>query len=270
MAKTLANLQWVEELLDQGVLKKPMFGGFAFYRNGKMVLALFESSSREVADRTHKGKSYDFEIWNGCLFPTERQHHPALLKQFPHLVPHPVLSKWLYLPLETENFEVIVQGLIDQINRGVPEFGIIPKAKGKVAAPRAKKISNTHLNQAGQSVDNVIDMKRPRMFQEEDAKLRLSKSKKISDLKNFGPVTEKYFLRSGIKTPQQFVKLGWKKTMLKLAEKDPKSLHTIWAYAMIGAIKNQEWNRLSEEDKRDAKVFVAEAKRKLKRKKRPN
>jgi hypothetical protein len=105
-----------------------------------------------------------------------------------------------------------------------------------------------------------INTKIPQMFRDEPAELILKQAKKISDLKNLGPVSEVNFAKAGIKSAQQFAKLGWKKTMLKLVKSDPKNRHSIYAYALIGALKNLEWNRISQEDKDEARKFVASLK----------
>ena len=101
-----------------------------------------------------------------------------------------------------------------------------------------------------------INMKVPSMFRDEPAKQVLNKAKKISDLKNLGPETEKSFENAGIKTAQQFIKLGWKKAMIKLVNSNPKHRHSILAYALIGALTNIEWNAISEKEKLEAREFV--------------
>jgi hypothetical protein len=54
------------------------------------------------------------------------------------------------------------------------------------------------------------------MFSDEPIAERLAVAQKISDLKNLGEASQKTFDRSGIKTVSQFVKLGWKNTLIKL------------------------------------------------------
>jgi hypothetical protein len=108
------------------------------------------------------------------------------------------------------------------------------------------------------------------MFSDEPAEQVLQTAVKISDLKNFGEVTERAFHRAGIKTAKQFIKMGWKKALIKLVEKDPKYRHTMFTYALIGALANKEWNGLSEDEKQEAKDFtksLAPAKKSAKKKK---
>lgn len=107
----------------------------------------------------------------------------------------------------------------------------------------------------------------PRMFSDNDSAQVLSDAKKISDLKNLGPSSEVDFQKAGIKTAQQFVKLGWKKSMHKLVQLNPKHCHSILAYAMIGALKNKEWFRLTEDEKKEAREYTSLLRSKLKQKK---
>lgn len=106
-----------------------------------------------------------------------------------------------------------------------------------------------------------IDTRRPRMFSEEKTFTEVVKTAtRIAELKNLGPATEKHFHKAGIKTVAQFQNLGWKKTMTKLVKANEKNRHSVFTYALIGALKNQEWFRISEEDKRAAREFTASLK----------
>ena len=240
MAKELLNLYWVEELLPKGYIRKPMFGGFAFYFESRLVLVLFESTG----ERSYNNKKYNFELWNGCLFPAEREHHPEILKKFTFLINHPVLPKWLYLPLDTEDFEAHALALLKEIRKLNLKFGVIPKQKKskfkKIKHLKTKRVK-THL---------------PQMFSDEPKKERFNSAQKITDLKNLGPATEIEFTKAGIKTVQQFLKLGWKKTMIKISRSNPKNIHSIFAYAVIGALKNQDWHKISHIDKLAAREFM--------------
>lgn len=242
MAKEPQELKWIEELLPEDEYRrKAMFGGFAYYIGEKMVLATFESTG----NRTYKRKKYPYEIWNGCMFPVEREFQQKALQRFPFLTPHPILPKWLYLPLETENFEELVTEVLRQAVKPMGYWGSIPKPKkSKKKAPKEDE-----------NLDK-IDTRRPRMFSDEPAENVFQKAKKISDLKNLGPKAEQSFHRAGIKTVPQFVKLGWKKTMQKLVKSDPDNRHSIFAYAIIGALTNKDWNAISEAEKEEARTFV--------------
>lgn len=102
--------------------------------------------------------------------------------------------------------------------------------------------------------------RRPLMFRDENAEEVLSRAKRISDLKNLGPASELAFKAAGILSVDQFVRLGWQGALQKLVKANPKNRHTIFAYALIGALNNQDWNRLSEQQKLEAKEFTASLK----------
>lgn len=241
MAKSPQELYWIEELLPEGQYRrKAMFGGFAYYLEDRLFLVTFESKGQ----RQYKGKNFDYELWEGCMFPVEKEFHVEALKKFPFLTPHPILPKWLYLPTDTENFEELVTEALRQALKPTGQWGTSKAAKGKTKDILKDK-----------SLDK-LDTRTPRMFSDEPAEERLAKAKKISDLRNLGPTAEALFHKAGIKTPQQFDKLGWQKTLVKLVKVEPKALHTMWAYTLIGALTNRDWNILTEDEKQQCKDFV--------------
>lgn len=241
MAKDLSELKWIEELLPKDVLRKAFFGGFGYYVEDRIVLAAFESPS----ERTYKNTTYDFDLWNGCLFPVDFEHHQEIEKRFPYLITHPVLKKWKYLPSDSENFDYLLEPILKEIRRRSKLFGTVPNSKKRPSKDTGFK---------------NIDTRKPRMFSDEPIEVKLQSAKRISDLKNLGPATENQFLKAGIKSVSQFVKLGWKKSLQKLVKIDPKNRHSIFAYAMIGALQNKEWNAISESDKMEARNFTASLK----------
>lgn len=107
-----------------------------------------------------------------------------------------------------------------------------------------------------------LDLKTPSIFRDESPELAIKQAKKISDLKNLGPMTEQNFKQAKIGSVGAFVKMGWKAAMVKLVKSNPKHRHSIYAYALIGALKNIEWNAISEMDKQEAREFVASLKKK--------
>lgn len=232
MAKELNNLNWIEALLPKDFIRKPMFGGFAYYSDNRMVLALFESQQQH-------------SNWNGCLFPSEREFHAEILKKFSYLCNHPVLPKWLYLPLDSENFEAHAQDVLKEIRRRSLLFGVIPKVKNT----KPKRPANQN---------KKIDTRKPQMFSDDPVEVVIKSAIKISDLKNLGAASEKVFHKAGIKTVAQFVKLGWKGAMKKLAKSDPRNIHSMFAYAVIGALKNREWSGISEAEKAEARAYMGE------------
>lgn len=245
MAKELENLFWTEDLLPAEHLKKRMFGGFAYYLEEKLVLVAFESEG----NKTYRGQKFDFELWYGCMFPAEKENHPAILDLFPFLFPHPILAKWLYLPAESEDFETNVQTVLRELRRRNPLFGSVPKSKTPKGMSRKDR-------KAKEGDEEILDTRTPRMFSDELGTKTLQKAKKISDLKNLGPESEKAFIKAGIKTAPQLIQMGWKKAMIHMCKADPRNNHSIFAYAVIGALENRLWNLISDEKKAEARALM--------------
>ncbi len=124
------SLVWAFESFstEPGFATKRMFGGLAVYLHGRMVMFIFEDAN----DQT----------WNGICFPTMREHHESILHEFPDLVNHAVLPKWLYLPMLAENFESAVGEIAERIMQDDPRFGIYPKQKKQKVAKRGPQSSN--------------------------------------------------------------------------------------------------------------------------------
>jgi hypothetical protein len=253
MAKELVELNWIEELLPQDHVRFKRFGGFAYYVEEKMILFLIES----LGNTTYRGQEFDFELWNGAMFPAEKEHHPEILRLYPFLRNHPILPKWLYVPTGGDDFENDVEMLLRELRRRNPLFGSIPKAR----SPKKKGRGRSEISA---EEAETIDTRTPRMFSDEPAEDVLQKVQKISDFKNLGPESERVFLKAGIKTAAQFKKLGWKKTMVLLCESNPKNNHSIFAYAVIGALENKFWSRISDEAKQEAREFMKALREKAK------
>ena len=132
--KKIFDLTWSFENYEDHptFYTKRMFGGMASYVHGKMVSLLAESPG----DTTYRDKDFGYDIWNGILYPTHYEYQSSLLKDFPMLKQHPVLKKWLYLPLGTKNFENIAHKCALKIKKNDDRFGILPKVKG----PKKKKL----------------------------------------------------------------------------------------------------------------------------------
>lgn len=135
MAKEISFQHWVEDLLPEGYLRKPMFGGRGYYFNEKLILTIFENPG----DRQYKDKIASYDIWNGCMFPVEREHHAEIIEKFPQLFNHPILGKWLYAPQDTEDFEDLVTKILRQIPGKMNLFGVIVKPKKKPKIKSKKK-----------------------------------------------------------------------------------------------------------------------------------
>ncbi len=117
-------LLWLAEPLSDNpsYLDKPMFGGRAVHFGGRFVLFLV----------------WKAEPWRGVLVPTEREHQPSLIAEFPALSPHSVLPKWLYLPETTPTFEADTARLVALIRRLDPRIGVLPGAKATKKPSKAK------------------------------------------------------------------------------------------------------------------------------------
>lgn len=121
------SLSWLFDPFrdDDRFYEKRMFGALAAYYRGKLVLLISET----LGDRSWKGVSYNFDIWYGLLIPTSQEHHASIRSDFPVLRRHPVLAKWLFLPIAEEQFEQVSTALVEKIIAGDERFGIFPKVK---------------------------------------------------------------------------------------------------------------------------------------------
>lgn len=79
----------------------------------------------------------------------------------------------------------------------------------------------------------------------------------MSDLKlmmNIGKEMENKLLSVGIESSEKLIEVGAKRAFLKLKQKYP-NVCLVHLYTLEGAIHNTEYNRLSEETKKDLKEF---------------
>src|ERR1700680_753772 len=79
---------------------KRMFGGLAAY--------LFERQMLLLVEPTKSGRWH----WHGVLVCTDYQHHASIQAEFPALLPHEVLRKWLFIDSTHEDFESIMTALV--------------------------------------------------------------------------------------------------------------------------------------------------------------
>lgn len=114
-ARTFDN-EWIFQAFEghASFFTKRMFSGLAAYLFGRMMLVLIEPS------KTGRWK------WHGVLICTEYAHHRAITKDFPHLAPHEILRKWLYIDSRHERFELTMQQVAEAIARNDARFGIPP------------------------------------------------------------------------------------------------------------------------------------------------
>jgi hypothetical protein len=103
---------------------KRMFGCQMICLHHKMCLGLTDSLGK-----TYRGKKYKVDPWYGVMVITDKASHPALQKQFPWLIPHPVLGKWLFLPGTDEFFEERATELVEAAILNNRSIGIPVKLK---------------------------------------------------------------------------------------------------------------------------------------------
>lgn len=112
-------LQWLTEpLWDEPTFTlKAWFGGRTVTLHGRHHLVLMVQG----------------EPWQGVLVCTSHEHHASLLAEFPSLVQHPILGKWLYLSEAVESFERDAQRLVRCVRARDPRLGILPSPRKKRA-----------------------------------------------------------------------------------------------------------------------------------------
>jgi hypothetical protein len=115
--------EWIFQVFEHhpSFFSKRMFGGLAAYLFGRQMMLLVEPT-----------KSGRWK-WHGVLLCTEFAHQPSILEEFPHLAPHDILKKWLYIDTRDEEFEPTMERVANAIARGDRRFGIHPH-------PRKEKV----------------------------------------------------------------------------------------------------------------------------------
>ena len=93
---------------------KRMFGGLAAF--------VFERQMLVLVEPTKSGRWK----WHGVLVCTAHEHHASLRAQFPALVPHRVLRKWLFIDSTHDDFESTMEAVARCIARNDVRFGIVP------------------------------------------------------------------------------------------------------------------------------------------------
>jgi hypothetical protein len=205
---------------------KKFFGGLSIYIHGKMVAFLADSPGL----KEWRGKKYPFDIWNGCLIPSDREHHSFLLKKIKGTLVHPTISKWLYLPQSSKHFETSMFQLVEMIEKKNPQIGIEPEMKSKKNGKPKKKLADP-------------------------------KTLKISEMLNLGPAVEKDFNAIGIFTASQILKLGPEKAFVKMLkgrlklDRSAKCCNALYLYSLYGAIHNIHWTQIPEKKKKEFKIY---------------
>ena len=115
--KTRNPLLWIFEPLEED----PRF----FTRK------LFSFDAAHLDNRLYLAVATGEEPWNGLLVCTCREHHVSILKQFPQLVSHPVLGKWLYLSQTHPEFESVATELAFLARKRDPRLGVESKVRAR-------------------------------------------------------------------------------------------------------------------------------------------
>jgi hypothetical protein len=100
--------------------------------------AWFGGRTVSLNGRHHLVLSTQGEPWQGVLVCTSHEHHPSLRAEFPSLVQHPVLGKWLYLSEEGETFERDARRLVECVRRRDPRLGILPSPRKSRATKKVR------------------------------------------------------------------------------------------------------------------------------------
>src|SRR5258708_4631333 len=66
--------------------------------------------------------------WHGVLVCTDYQHHASLQAEFPALMPHEVLRKWLFIDSTHEDFESTMEAVAKHVANNEPRLGIQSKS----------------------------------------------------------------------------------------------------------------------------------------------
>jgi hypothetical protein len=155
MKSLIDNLFWIEELLPQDIQMIPRYGGQAYFLDEHLVLILVEHPESAYE---HKGVTYPFDLWKGCIFPVEQKKQNAFFLKYLFLENHPVNKDWLYIPAESENFEEEVKQLLREISKRNPLLGIPLKfdrpSKMQAAPTKPTKKKSTKKIKADKKKEN--------------------------------------------------------------------------------------------------------------------
>ncbi len=80
--------------------------------------------------------------WNGVLICTDDAQHASLQNEFPALISHPVLGKWLHLADCLDDFESQARRLVALAQKRDPRIGVLgktPKASRNRSLKRTAK-----------------------------------------------------------------------------------------------------------------------------------
>jgi hypothetical protein len=117
--------EWILDAFDgrPSFFTRRMFGGLAAYLHERQMLVLVEPT------KTGRWK------WHGVLICTDHEHHRSICSDFPALVPHAVLRKWLYIDSRHDDFEATMEAVAKRMAMDDQRFGIVPASR----TPRTRK-----------------------------------------------------------------------------------------------------------------------------------
>jgi hypothetical protein len=115
--KTFDN-EWILEAFAgrPTFFTRRMFGGLAAYLHERLMLVLVEPT------QTGRWK------WHGVLVCTDHDHHASIQADFPALMPHRILGKWLYIDSAHRDFESTMEAVARRMARNDRRFGIVPRS----------------------------------------------------------------------------------------------------------------------------------------------
>jgi len=85
------------------------FGCWSFYLGEKNVLLYVPAEDTDD---------------EGILVPTSPEFHASLIAEFPNLVQHDFLKKWLCVSASDENYEATAEGIVRLILKEDPRVGV--------------------------------------------------------------------------------------------------------------------------------------------------
>jgi hypothetical protein len=118
--------EWIFEAFGEHptFFTKKMFGGLAAY--------LFERQMLVLVEPTKSGRWK----WHGVLVCTGHEYHASIQAEFPALMPHQVLQKWLFIDSTHEDFESTMDAVARKMALNDRRFGILPKSPQPIIRPK--------------------------------------------------------------------------------------------------------------------------------------
>jgi hypothetical protein len=101
---------------------------------GFFLRKLFSFDAAHLDNRLYLAVAGGKEPWNGLLVCTSREHHASILKQYPQLVSHEVLGKWLYISQSHPEFESVALDLAAMARKRDSRLGVESKARMRSSA----------------------------------------------------------------------------------------------------------------------------------------